>query len=625
MNRKIAWFLALLVAFIPLGASGAAETVDEQLYELPMPAKEAGWLGAFVDDSVSFKFSSIVIASDRETIKNGRGFPCYDLKSAECLKHERISFNVFLPPCSSSLTTDCIVEVSAIKSDGSVLKGQLKGVKPNLSEPTFKGDKAKNFPDGWFPSLWTFQGIKHDGGDEFMLRASIMGFQQPIEDPQSNFQLRIGLNAVSFETSSASGSWTKETLQSPDFAKSGMTNLGGAEGPDCRFFLAIRECASSWALPKDLRFKVVVKMTAKTSGWINGRLSDPSISMTRDADSSYRYTIEAAPMQVPVYGAWARYDKLSKEFQDYVKQQGGKAGQITFPSPWRDAYSGSGPEPFDKISSYHNLSNYNEDDFKEFLYFIRETTDTAVATKSLWHMETNQSYIKEGSLRIRECTPKAEGIAGVVTTNSTMFLSTPPQFNEATQSLDYKVAAPHFDKNGKLNVGSYNLVIDSKVARCLYNFTDAPIKASVSIVNSDGTQQVATNVVSEKNGWLSLSANGYTYSAPTVKVKLTQESPVASTDKDKAASTSVLPPLLINPKSSSVVVAKLSDVVVFTVEKPTTWSAKFSKKNVVSFIKGKKESSFVTNPGLKLLKPGRVVVTLTNGKISYKIPVTVIP
>jgi hypothetical protein len=31
--------------------------------------------------------------------------------------------------------------------------------------------------------------------------------------------------------------------------------------------------------------------------------------------------------------------------------------------------------------------------------------------------------------------------------------------------------------------------------------------------------------VSERNGWLYLSANGFNYSSPTVRVKLTQEAP----------------------------------------------------------------------------------------------------
>jgi len=35
--------------------------------------------------------------------------------------------------------------------------------------------------------------------------------------------------------------------------------------------------------------------------------------------------------------------------------------------------------------------------------------------------------------------------------------------------------------------------------------------------------QVATQTVNEVNGWLSLSANGFTYSSPTISAKLTQK------------------------------------------------------------------------------------------------------
>jgi hypothetical protein len=36
---------------------------------------------------------------------------------------------------------------------------------------------------------------------------------------------------------------------------------------------------------------------------------------------------------------------------------------------------------------------------------------------------------------------------------------------------------------------------------------------------------VATIVVNEKNGWLTLAAYNFTFSAPTVSVKLTQDKP----------------------------------------------------------------------------------------------------
>jgi hypothetical protein len=45
------------------------------------------------------------------------------------------------------------------------------------------------------------------------------------------------------------------------------------------------------------------------------------------------------------------------------------------------------------------------------------------------------------------------------------------------------------------------------------------------VVYADGEAKKATTLVSEKNNWLRLSAKGFTYSSPTVKVTLTQEAP----------------------------------------------------------------------------------------------------
>jgi hypothetical protein len=65
--------------------------------------------------------------------------------------------------------------------------------------------------------------------------------------------------------------------------------------------------------------------------------------------------------------------------------------------------------------------------------------------------------------------------------------------------------------------------MSSTVARCIYKFTSAPISATVSITSESGVENTATTVISEKNGWLKLGAYGFTFSSPTVRVKLTQE------------------------------------------------------------------------------------------------------
>jgi hypothetical protein len=42
-------------------------------------------------------------------------------------------------------------------------------------------------------------------------------------------------------------------------------------------------------------------------------------------------------------------------------------------------------------------------------------------------------------------------------------------------------------------------------------------------VSANGTPQIATTVLGEKNGWVSLSAKNFEFSAPVIKAKLTQE------------------------------------------------------------------------------------------------------
>ena len=42
------------------------------------------------------------------------------------------------------------------------------------------------------------------------------------------------------------------------------------------------------------------------------------------------------------------------------------------------------------------------------------------------------------------------------------------------------------------------------------------------MTSATGEKKVATTVVNEKNGWLKLAAYGFTFSSPTISVKLSQ-------------------------------------------------------------------------------------------------------
>ena len=625
MRTKLIALLSIFTLLLApsLVRASAADFIDDQFYELPLPTNEAGYLGTRVDDSVSFTFSSFLIANDDDGIKNGIGIPCDDFKSSECAKYPRFTYNIYLPPCSDSIIDDCISSISAIKADGTVVAGKLFGTKPSLTAPAFKGDSSFNMPDGWFPSVWHFDGIKHAGGEDFLLRASLFSFQNKRSIGVITPQIRVSVSAVSWKPDSASGNWSKETRVFNYNPETGMMSAGGAASPTCHFFLAIKECAEAWSLPNDVRFKVELKTRAKVSGWVNGRLSEPKVVVTPNG-SGQSMSIEAAPMSVPIFAMYKKFSEYPKDFQDYNQKMGGGAGRIMYPANWRAEYSGSGREPFDKISAFHALNTYDQQAFTEFQYFLAASDNKAVATKNLWHFESNRLFYQDGDLKLNDCSRDLTGLAGFVSTNSTMFMATPPKFNTATQSLDYQVAAPHFDRNGKENIGRYNLVIDSNVARCLYKFSTAPIQASVTVINADGTQQISTSTINEKNGWLYLSVNGYTYSAPTLKVKLSQDAPTPSpSESAEPISAAVIPPVMVNPLKAKTISVKVGKVVVFTVADPASWKGKVADSKIAKFVSGGPQSSYETNPSLTILKKGKTTVSLTNGKKTYLLKLTV--
>jgi hypothetical protein len=127
------------------------------------------------------------------------------------------------------------------------------------------------------------------------------------------------------------------------------------------------------------------------------------------------------------------------------------------------------------------------------------------------------------------CFVGSNGFTGIVTTNATQYSAGPPKFDKAEGTLNYQVAAPHYGTDKSEFKGTYDLVIRSDVARCIYGFSKAPINATISITSSDGTPQIATTVIGEKDGWVYLRAKNFGFSAPLITAKLSQEAEVVVT------------------------------------------------------------------------------------------------
>jgi hypothetical protein len=264
-------------------------------------------------------------------------------------------------------------------------------------------------------------------------------------------------------------------------------------GPDNCVWVQADKCGVQADFPMAPRFSLKLRMQKDLSNWFNGRMDKPDISIRKFEKTSNTITIEAGALSVPVFSASIKESEFPSELKKNLEKIGIK---VKFP--------GGGGTSTDHPGSMEILDLYRS-----------TLKDTTSKVSTVWSIKNLQG---QG----RRCLESNKEVLGVVTTNSMTFQSQPPQFING--AIQYEVAGMHYQPNGTdLQIGTYDLVVRSSVARCLFGLPNVPLSASVSVVSDKGTKTTATTVVSEKNGWLKLRASGFTFSNKTIKVKITKK------------------------------------------------------------------------------------------------------
>jgi hypothetical protein len=395
------------------------------------------------------------------------------------------------------LTKDCIISLAGAIGDGTLVNATLVetvtssfpylGLDQLIKYATpFTGNPSRGIPDSGFASIWKIPGLIHQGGEEYLLIPKLNGQFQDVKGTKPS-NLDVGLFAVS------------------------RLPIAGRQSDTC-FFTTKTDCFIRWAHTKDSTFAVSLKTRSKIIGWFHGRLTSPEISSEKLSDGQTQITIQGASISVPTLAVWAKNSDLPARLDQMIEeeflQRGTQfAGTAYFVGDPR--VRGTQAVIDDRNPSFDSKF------FERYMLWVEVAKDKAYTNASTWSFRTMQDYQDYA-----KCIGDS-GVAGMVTTNSNAYIAGPPKFQNG--DLAYKVASPHYDSKGQVQIGTYDLAIRSDIARCIYGFTSAPIQATLSVVYADGEAKKATTLVSEKNNWLRLSAKGFTYSNPTIKVRLSQE------------------------------------------------------------------------------------------------------
>ena len=449
---------------------------------------------------------------------------CESLDSAACAAPTGLSLRIFLPTCTTSVINYCIDTLAISSANGSPLqKGSLIGY---TGARTYSADLNRGVPESSTTSRWRVPNVLNQAGtDTYAVKVLLDGFLGANSNKLFIFQVSALIEpysetTTSGQTSSACTSW-----------QSGST------------------CGVRRDFADGQKAQLSVRLPNSITGWLHGRLKGAAVEVSKYDANQNTLTVTAENVKVP---------ELNTVFSN--SQMDSLANPAFFRpngNPWNSVNAGN-PAALEWVKQLAKPMN-----------------DTATGEHTTWSFSTIPN--NRGN---NKCFENTSQLLGVVMTNALVYAPSAPDFDGA--QLNYQVGGLHFQRDGKTpNIGTYDLLIRSETARCLYNFTDAPLSASVSITYADGGEQnIAAATLTEGGGWLHLAAYGFTFSSPVLRVKLSGVPKVSakpSTEKNQPADNGMTAPKSNRTKSYTMTCVKGKQVKNIIAPKPmcpTGWKKK---------------------------------------------------
>lgn len=445
-----------------------------------------GHLGLYIDDDISH-------TRLMSTVRTESGQLCNSLDDSACANQSVRTYSI-LPRCETDVQKDCVESLGAT-SQGVASEGVFSRYFPEQGLGDFEGNPAMNIPTGAAPSIFTLPGVSHSDGNEYMVIASVNGVTPTggVQAPSS-----ITIHASVYPVKVLAGNFMRNTPTASSF---GVNHRSSDKWGNCAS-IADGYCAARQDFPANTRFSLSLRLSTPPNGWLHGRIFSPTVTY-ETTGSATRLKVDASPVQVAAVATWGRYSELPEAAKNTA---GGTSCSETSMCSQMNPQSGGA---YTAVEAWRSVYG-----------------DKASWVRGQWMYQTLVNYDKYGSLA--SCTSEPSKFDGFITTNATGYAAGPPVFEPSSKTLSYVVAAPHTDAEGGLIVGTYDLMMRSELAACLYGANANDIVGSVSVVYDTvtGTTTDFKTDVSNDGTWLKVSASGFHYSMPTIKTTLSSKSGV---------------------------------------------------------------------------------------------------
>jgi len=411
--------------------------------------------------------------------------------------------NLLLPSCKSTSEQWCIESLTVRKKDDAA--GKSATYIRNVDSQLVANTPGDGLPGGSSISLWQADGMKNSGGVETYAVYVVLKATKSFSGPPTFTEF----TAMVLPYSEKRGFKYERPFSEEFTAPTGFIRIGsrGSSG-ECAW-TETGVCGLMEDFPESVRASLTLRVSNQLTGWLMGRMADPVISVEPFDAEQNKISIDAEPVKVPKMYAITDRTKATPAMMQSMPRNSDFAGVVNSRA--------------NEFGAFSLINNWKD-----------TAKDTAAGVVTTWSATTITSGF--GS----QCLADKTKLLGVVTTNAMVYEGTAPRFENS--SLNYQVGGMHYNPDGSVFQGSYDLVMRKGTAQCLYGFTDAPITATVTVVDAGKEERIETSSLQElgtgTDKWLKLSARGFTFSSPTLKIKLNQAKAPSPAQSAPAASSS---------------------------------------------------------------------------------------
>ncbi|CAB4636931.1 MAG: hypothetical protein F2614_03425 [Actinobacteria bacterium] len=488
MLKKILVAL-LVVALMPAQAAWGEQFVPKGVDE------SQGDVAVLVKDIFTTGASFVMNRGQQD--KQGNTPFCKSLSSESCNTGGNADLVIYqmLPLCQIDSTSSCIEGLSIYTGESN---SQPATYVRNVAGIQFPGLPKVGLPASYTPSIWDASNAPNASGST----KYVVGAQIRWSYYKGRLTLQSFSSAVHPVEELSGSSWVPSHVGV--FTRNGKQNTyldAGRGNSDIECAATdTGYCARIVNFAEGTRVSLNLRLSKSVTGWLQGRISKPTISVTSFSSELNSVKVDASPVAVPQFYTELKMNDQPKWLQDALY--------------WWHTTDGNNNTGGRKWRIY---SAEGENVVRITKALAQKSGDTAANVATKWNI-SSLGIVNTGN----RCLDNASRLVGLVTTNALAYSGGVPRFRNGF--LSYQVAGTHYLPDGVTKAeGTYDLALRSETARCLYGFSQAPISGTISVIGDKGEKRIATTVVREKAGWVTLAAYGFTFSSPTIKVKLTQK------------------------------------------------------------------------------------------------------